>query len=178
MNKYHCAGSYSTIDKSNYNRHMNSVRHSGCIHKVEQLNKVALYKNNNKIYQKLNNLSKHIKHYISKQKYDQKHIEKVNKLILENDHYKEINNHYKNEDSHYKRKLEYYKMLLKNTGSMLKSSVSSLTHIINNYSDAPHIKTIKIKDVKNNKDIVTVQKYILTCSLNNSNKAHSAKRLT
>ena len=69
-------------------------------------------------------------------------------------------------------------MLLKNTGSMLKSSVSSLTHIINNYSDAPHIKTIKIKDVKNNKDIVTVQKYILTCSLNNSNKAHSAKRLT
>ena len=54
------------------------------------------------------------------------------------------------ENNHYKKENEYYKILLENAGTMLKSSVSSLTHIINNYGDAPHIKTIKMKDIKSN----------------------------
>jgi len=47
------------------------------------------------------------------------------------------------------RKVEsYYKNILDNIGTMGSKNINSITYIISNYEDAPHIKTIEIDNLK------------------------------
>ena len=52
------------------------------------------------------------------------------------------------ETDHYKEEANYYKKMLMEAGGLVKKSVSALTYSIQNFDNAPHIKTIDMHDIK------------------------------
>ena len=54
---------------------------------------------------------------------------------------------YKSESYHYKEEINYYKQMLREAGGLVKKSVSSLTYAMDNYNNAPAIKTITIQEI-------------------------------
>jgi len=166
---------YKTNYKRNYDRHLQSKKHI-CIYSATQMNQnIDIINNTNHIctyckksFQHAKNLGKHLKSCINKKQYDQDNeYEKTLKLLTdelkfckqENIHYKQEIEHYKEDVKHYERDNEYYKILLNNAGGMLKKSISSLSYIVNNFKNAPVIKSITINDI-DNKDFKDNKKVI------------------
>lgn len=49
---------------------------------------------------------------------------------------------------HYRQELEYYKNILNIAGGMANKAVSSLTHIVKNYDDAPPLEKIDLDEIR------------------------------
>ena len=113
----------------------------------------------NRTFSRPDTLSKHLNSCKSKTSEESnlktQIIELRNQLELfktKNEHYIEETNHYKAETKHHLEETNYYKQLLREAGGLVKKSVSSLTYIVDNYSNAPALQTITMDEIKNMED--------------------------
>ena len=169
---------YTTKEKSNINRHMKSAKHLQKEQVESNINQEKNYvkvlhptstllppyshqKSQNEIYKKENmckycsrtfsrpdTLSKHINTCKNKQEEDNELKDKIKELNNQLELFKNENKHYIKEVYHYKEETNYYKQMLREAGGLVKKSVSSLTYIVDNYSNAPALQTISIKDIR------------------------------
>lgn len=169
---YSCAVcNYETDDKCNFNRHLNSKKHtdnkmSKSNLKINSISKPELTCDFcNKKYTNIGSLSKHIKICGEKDVIEKRHSEKldhVNQLHMieiakyekELQHLKDL---YDKEILHQteiiKQKDEtinvlntevaHLKLIINNAGSIIKNSMSALSYAMKHYKDAPAIETIK-----------------------------------
>ena len=169
---------YSTKYIGNYNKHCNTKKHISKSNEINLNKKVPPKSSQNppKTLPKINdanyscdycyekftrsdNLTRHekkcLKKYIKETEKDTK-IKECEKEINHKDELlkrdkelydKEVK---RNEDQ--KKEIEYYKNILVAAGNMLQSTVSSLTYANDAYCDAPPLKKVKFKQVKQIKD--------------------------
>lgn len=167
MVQYECnICNYKTKNKSNHIKHCNTKKHmekesvtsnkyinnNSNIIKLfncSQKTLIGLSKDSSKTeyicdfchrtFTRSNNLGRHLKSCSTKQNVS--------------DHYKnlELNDHVKNlniEMDKYKDEAKYYKQMLMEAGGLVKKSVSALTYSVQNYDNAPAIKTINVDDIE------------------------------
>jgi len=91
-------------------------------------------------FSRTNNISRHLKICTAKELFDNEYQAQIDVLNLKITQYEKEQHQYKQEN-------EYYKSLLTNAGGILKKSVGSMAYIINNFKDAPTIKTLEISDI-------------------------------
>ena len=175
--KYKCElCNYSTKDMSNYTKHCNTKKHinksNECISSINKisgtpLDSPGLHKNQIKYkckfcgneFNRMSNMTKHTKKCSeseTKLKIKESELKESKKELKHKDELlkrdkelydKEVK---RNEDQ--KKEIEYYKNILIAAGNMLQSTVSSLTYANDAYSDAPPLKKVKFKQVKQIKD--------------------------
>ena len=61
--------------------------------------------------------------------------------------YEKNERQYKKDVKHHSKETEYYKQLLREAGGLVKKSVNALTFAVDNYDEAPPIKTITMQDI-------------------------------
>jgi hypothetical protein len=157
----HC--NYASYDKFNFNRHLNSKKHTKNVHLStkdsnldskrfhEELTKVEKYvcKYCDIEYSSSSNLTKHSVKCTAKNKLLSNYITTIkdlesklreNNLIIEN---KEHVINYKDEIiSILKSEVAHLKSVVNNSGSIVKTSVSTMAYVIKNFKDAPVLEMI------------------------------------
>ena len=169
---------YTTKKQGNYNRHIKSAKHlqkeqnglnidqginySKVLHPTSTLLPPYFHqKSQNETYKKENickycgrlfsrpdTLSKHINTCKSKQIEDNELKDKIKELNSQLELFKNENKHYIEKVDYYKEETNYYKQMLREAGGLVKKSVSSLTYIVDNYSNAPALQIIKMEDIR------------------------------
>jgi hypothetical protein len=159
---------YSTKDNSNYRRHLKSKKHKNksivieekefslaphCTPLAQILGKKILHcEYCNGKFSRQSSLARHIlscsKKSSLKKEYDVKIIDLQNKLNLMSEKSKQNTTHYKRELNHYKEEAKYYRYLFEEAGGIVKKSMSSTAYIQQQYTDAPQIRPLSIKDLK------------------------------
>jgi len=145
---------YSSHDKFNYKRHMNSKRHVEKVIDIPNTNNMtpqtipddsAKFTCNycNMKFTKSCNLSRHKNICSEKEQMIQQLTNRVNELnnklieqnkILEKD--EEMINILKSE-------VDHLKSIVNNAGSIIKTSVSTVAYVLKNYKDAPALESVK-----------------------------------
>lgn len=99
------------------------------------------------IFTRISNLTRHYKICTDKN-------EEIETLKLKVEQYEKDRKQYKKdvtfhvkETNHYKEEVEYYKQLLREAGGLVKKSVNALTYAVDNYDNAPPIKSITINEI-------------------------------
>ena len=174
MNNFLCTlCNYSTKRQGNYERHINSNKHtkkeamlvknkSNLININLSHNQVTTTSPPNTatspkkeifceycctVFTRISSLSRH-KKVCAIENQKKKTLEEENKLLnIKLLQYEKDVLRKDEEASHYKDEMNYYKQMLMDAGGLVKKSVSALTYSVKNYSDAPPIKTISVQEI-------------------------------
>ena len=101
----------------------------------------------NKGFSRSDNLTKHLRYCLNRQKFETKLTEKIKFLENKNKNQVVEMKYIETEKNHYKDEMNHYKKLLIEAGKLVKTSVNALTYVVDNYDDAPVIKQIKFNDI-------------------------------
>ena len=167
--KYKCkVCNYSTKDASNYNKHCKSKKHieksntseedknfSTKSHRKYTVNTQSTknlcdYCGSN--FSRLDSLKRHENICSKKKLNDVCNEAQMKEYKKEVDHKNELYNKEVKRNKDQQKEIEYYKNILVAAGNMLQSTVSSLTYANDIYCDAPSLKKVKFKQVKQIKD--------------------------
>lgn len=177
---------YTTSKQANYKRHLTSKKHTKKVsmnthgyvtppkilsesYEMESnKNCKSISDNDNLIctfckqtFTRSDNLKRHLKRCNDNEQAKLKDINK--ELENENKILKIQVQHYSSEKKHYVKENDYYKQLVMEAGTIVKKSMSTLSYAMNNYENAPDIKTITLDDIiKHEPDNIKLAEYILS----------------